>query len=516
MKLQSRRDFIKYAGIGVAGSTLFPSLGKTAQSVFKDLGKEGKGRPNVVFVLADDMRWDVMSCAGNSVLKTPALDRLATGGTRFQNAFVTTSICAVSRACILTGQHACRHGVNDFRTPLRSLDGVYPTVLRQNGYYTGFIGKWGINENDRAYYQRCAREYDFWAGDMEQAAYWHDRDCNYIRNNGTTERANFFCSCPQAAQARNGCDKNKGPHPSLKNPIHETEFAPGKVRSFLDQRDTAKPFCLAVSLKSPHGPWCGYAPRFEKDFNSVDIPMRGNVALAEALRQPEFLRKSLESEHGLELMKNPSRRNALLRQYYRLIEGIDFCMGEIQKELQQRGLADNTVLIFSSDNGHFATEHGFWGKWFMHEESLRVPLLIYDPRAPVANRGQTLDAMALNIDIAPTILDLAGLPAPAAMQGQSLLPVMCKPDAPLRDAFFYQHLYANSPKPPKHIEPSEGVRTRDWKYMHWLGQAGPASEELYDLRADSLETKNLATDPAYAAQLDELRKQCQMFKRELK
>ena len=516
MNRQSRRDFLKCAGFGVTGTALFSSLGKTAEAASQSLGKEDKKRPNFVFVLADDMRWDAMSCADNPVLKTPALDRLAAGGTRFENMFVTTSICAVSRACILTGQHACRHGVNDFRTPLHSLEGVYPTVLRQNGYYTGFIGKWGINDSDRAYYQQCAMAYDFWAGDMVQAAYWHDRDCNYIRNNGTTERANFFCSCPKAAQGLNGCGQNKGPHPSLKNPVHETEFAPAKIRSFLDQRDPAKPFCLAVSLKAPHGPWHGYAPRFEKDFKGVDIPMRSNVTLAEAMRQPEFLRKSLESEHGLELIKKPELRNGQMRQYYRLIEGIDFCVGEIQKELQQRGLAGNTVLIFSSDNGHFAAEHGFWGKWFMHEESLRVPLLICDPRAPATNRGQTSDAMALNIDIAPTILDLAGLPAPAAMQGKSLLPVMRAPAAPLRDTFFYQHLYEHSPKPPKHIEPCEGVRTRDWKYTVWLKQTGPDSEELYDLRTNPLETKNLATDPAYAKQLNDLREQCRAFKKALK
>jgi arylsulfatase A-like enzyme len=469
------------------------------------------GKPNIIFLLADDLRWDAMSCAGHPVLKTPALDRLAAGGTRFQNAFVTTSICAVSRASILTGQYARRHGVNDFATPLRSLDVTYPMLLQRGGYYVGFIGKWGVAAQDKEYCGRCAGSFDFWAGDMVQTSYWHEQTCNYITNNGTTARTNFFCSCPPQGRKGDGCGPN-GPHPALKDPVHaETEFVPAKIRSFLDQRDPAKPFCLSVSFKAPHGPWQRYAPKFAKDFEGVDIPCRGNVTLAEAERQPAFLRASLANEQGLRMLKNPEERNKLFHQYYRLIEGLDECVGKLLQELQQRGLAGNTVIVFSSDNGHFSGEHGFFGKWFMHEESLRVPLIICDPRAPATRRGQTSEALALNIDIAPTILDLAGLPAPAVMQGKSLLPV-----TPVREEFFYEHLYPHGPKPPKHIEPSEGVRTRDWKYILWVDQTGPDREELYNLRDDPLEMKNLATDPSHHKQLIELRKRCLAYRQELK
>ncbi|MCX6910678.1 MAG: sulfatase-like hydrolase/transferase, partial [Verrucomicrobia bacterium] len=236
----------------------------------------------------------------------------------------------------------------------------------------------------------------------------------------------------------------------------------------------------------------------------------------EALRQPEFLRRSLESERGLQLTRNPGERNKLFRQYYRLIEGLDFCVGEALKELDRRGLAGNTVILFTSDNGHFAGEHGFFGKWFMHEESLRVPLLVFDPRAPARQRGQVSDAMALNLDIAPTLLELAGLRTPETMQGRSLLPLLRNPKQPGRDAFFYEHLYTHAPKPPRHIEPCEGVRERDWKYIVWLDQAGPTHEELYDLRADPLETKNLAAAPSAAAKLAELRRKHEAFRDSLK
>lgn len=465
-------------------------------------------RPNVIFILADDMRWDAMSCAGNPVLKTPNLDRLAAGGMRFTNAFVTTAICAVSRACILTGQYARRNGVNDFATPIRDLATTYPVALRRSGYYTGFIGKWGTADSNRGYFQKCAREFDFWAGDMGQTAYWHERTCNYVTNNGTTDRANFFCSCPPKGHRNAGCGAN-GPNAELKNPVHaETQFVPAKIRSFLDQRDVSKPFCLSVSLKAPHAPWQGYAPRFADDFEGVEIPRRANVSLEEALRQPDFLRSSLESDRGLRFVKDLSlngERNRLVRQYYRLIEGLDFCVGEVLKELQQRGLADNTVILFTSDNGHFSGEHGFFGKWFMHEESFRVPLILSDPRLPVAQRGRTSDAMTINLDIAPTILELAGQRAPPAMQGQSLLPLLADPKRDFRDAFFYEHLFIYSAGPPDHIQPSEGVRTRDWKYIDWLEQKGPAREELYDLRNDPLEMKNLAAVPEHGKMLEQLR-----------
>lgn len=473
--------------------------------------------PNIILIVADDMRWDVMGCAGNPLLKTPEIDRLAAAGTRFTDAFVTTSICCISRASILTGQYARRHGVEDFKKPLAELSATYPALLQKAGYYTGFIGKWGVGAHGspKEYLQQCAAAFDFWAGDVGQTAYWHERTCNYLTNNGTTERTNFFCSCG-AGSKNAGCGPD-GPNPALKDPVHaETGFVPAKVRSFLAQRDAARPFCLSLSLKAPHDPWQGYAPRFKNDFQATELPRRGNVTLQEALRQPEFLRHSLESGLGLELIENSARWNRLLAQYYRLVEGIDYCVGEIREELERRGLLENTVIVFTSDNGRLVSEHGFWGKWFIHEESIRVPLIICDPRLPAARRGQVSPALALNIDLAPTLLELAGHKAPATMQGRSLLPLLHNPLAPWREDFFYEHLFRNSPTPPTRIEPSEGVRTRGWKYIVWVDQTGPRREELYDLRHDPLEMRNLAADPAARGPLEHLRRRHEAFARDLK
>ncbi|MEY2877904.1 MAG: hypothetical protein RLZZ15_284 [Verrucomicrobiota bacterium] len=471
-------------------------------------------RPNIIFLLADDLRWDALGCAGNPLLKTPNVDRLAAQGTRFTNAFLTTAICCVSRASILTGQYARRHGVNDFRTPLRSFAETYPARLRATDYFTGFIGKWGVAAANREYFQQCAAAFDFWAGDMGQSSYWHARACNYLANRGTDDRTEFFCSCPPAARQREGV-AGTGPHPALVDPVHaETEFVPAKIRSFLDQRAAGKPFCLSVSFKAPHGPWGGFAPRYAKDFEGVAIPRAASVSEAEALRQPKFLRASLGSDNGLRYVQDAGldgERDTQLRKYYRLIEGLDFCVGELLRELDRRGLADNTIVIFTSDNGQFTGEHGFTGKWLMHEESIRAPMIIFDPRAPAAQRGQTSAAIALNIDVAPTILDFAGVTIPSAMQGQSLRPLLRDPAQSLRENFFYEHLYAHDPNPPRHIERSEGVRTREWKYIVYLDQTGPDREELYDLAHDALEMKNLVTAPAQQERLRQMRRQHQQF-----
>ncbi|MCX6895145.1 MAG: sulfatase-like hydrolase/transferase, partial [Verrucomicrobia bacterium] len=440
-------------------------------------------------------------------------------GTRFRNSFLTTSICCVSRASILSGQYARRHHVNDFKTQLASLANTYPVLLRQNGYYTGFIGKWGVDANNKEYLSRCAAEFDFWAGATGQSAYWHAADCNYITSNNTTDRTNCFCSCPPAAQKGDGVTKT-GPNPTLKNPVHaETEFMPAKIRSFLDARDGGKPFCLSVSFKAPHGPIGGFAPRFAKDFENENIPRRPNVNEQEALRQPAFLRASLHGDDGLELARDTELngpRNQKFRQYYRLIEGVDFAVGEILNELAKRGLATNTIIIFTSDNGYFSGEHGFLGKWFMHEESLRAPMLVADPRAPAAQKGQTCDEMVLNVDVGPTILDFAGVKIPAVMQGQSMLPLLAAPTRHFRDEFFYEHLFEFAPKPPNHIERSEGLRTADWKYTLYVDQTGPARKELYHISADPFETNNLAADPQQKSRLEAMSKRHLEMRKELK
>ena len=497
--------------------------------------RPGESRPNIVFLLADDMRADAMSCAGNPALRTPELDRLAREGLRFTNAFVTTAICATSRASILTGQYARRHGVNDFRTTLPDLDATYPMRLKRAGYYVGFAGKWGVGDAGGDWFGRCARAFDFWAGDTGQSSYWHGRACNYVRNNGTTERERFACDCPAAARAAEGVDPAAGggnfyfrtgdeptldaggPHPALVDPVHtETAVFPRKVRQFLDARPAGKPFCLSLSFKSAHAPWDGYDAQFADAFTGQDLPRAATVSLADAERQPAFLRQSLAGPFGLAMVRRDDLRLREQRKYYRLILTLDAAVGAVRRELEARGLAGDTVIVFTSDHGHLLGEHGFFGKWTMFEESIRVPLVIADPRVPAARRGRTSAALALNIDVAPTLLAFAGVPVPPDVQGKSLAPLLDDLDAPLRDEFFYEHLFAHGPRAPSHIERSEGVRTRDWKYVAYPDQTGPTSEQLFDLAADPLERTDLAPDPAHAERLAAMRATASQYRESLR
>jgi arylsulfatase A-like enzyme len=198
----------------------------------------------------------------------------------------------------------------------------------------------------------------------------------------------------------------------------------------------------------------------------------------------------------------------MVKGYYRMISGVDNVVGRLRKALADRGLDRNTIIILMGDNGYFLGERGLAGKWLMYEPSLRVPLIVYDPRAPKNRRGRVLDQMALNIDVPPTILSMAGLPMSSATQGRSLMELLKDAKTPWRTEFLCEHLY-NHPSIPQ----SEGVRTEKWKYFRY--REHPGFEELYHIAEDPMEEHNLASDPAYKHQLETLRQQCDQLIAEL-
>jgi arylsulfatase A-like enzyme len=475
-------------------------------------------RPNILFIMADDQRYDVMGNSGNPVLKTPNLDRLAAQGTSFTRAFAPSPICCISRANVLTGQYPRRHGVNDFKTHLPDMSQTYPMLLQQNGYYAGFIGKWGLDEQNKEYFKRLAASFDFWGGSMGQSNYWHERDCHFVKNNGTSDRAEFFCDCPPDSRGVSGEGTRVG-RKNIKNPIHqEIDVIPGKVGQFLQQRDPEKPFCLSISLKAPHGPWEDCPDEVKGLFRGAAMPVKASVDAAHAATRPKFLQDSLVNrERGARYASDPGVNGFLqeeMRKYYRLMATLDAGVGKILDALKNHGVDRDTVIIYTSDHGHFLGEHGYDGKWLLYEESIRVPLMVYDPRRPA--KSHTCDALVTLVDMAPTILDLGGVKPPADIQGQSILPLLSDPSRPFRDAFFMEHLYRHGEVPPLRIEPSEGVRVRDWKYINYVDQTGPNAEELYDLAKDPLEMNNLSQDPAYAKNLEMMRSQWDKLRKELR
>ena len=465
-------------------------------------------KPNIIVMLTDDQRYDALGFTGNTFLKTPNIDALAKLSVYFKNGFVTTPICCASRANVLTGQYASRNGVPDFFSPI-NLETSYPAKLRDNGYYTGFIGKWGTLESDTLYFEKSAKLFDFWAGSMGQANYWHERDCNYVRNNGTSEKLSFYCDCPKDKRGVSGEGIRVG-KANIKDPIHlSTEIIPLKMKQFLEQRDDKKPFCMSISFKAPHGPWGDFDKQYKTAYDGKKMPIASSVDLKNAMSRPDFLRVSLNGNNMIDQVKNKNKLNGRLqnsmRNYYRLIDGIDNSVGQILEELRNRNLLENTIIIFLSDNGQFMGEHGFHGKWLMYEESIRVPFFIYDPRSPTSKKERFSDDMVLSIDVAPTVLEYAGVKIPNSMQGKSLANYNSKKRKSFRNEIFVEHMYGHG-KRKNHIERSWCIRTNKFKYIKYKDQTGPISEELYDLENDPLEMHNISNLHLNKNRLIEFRK----------
>ncbi|MGV3764256.1 sulfatase family protein [Parapedobacter sp.] len=421
---------------------------------------DAKERPNIIFILTDDHRWDALGCMGNAVIRTPNLDKLARGGYIFHHAYVTTSICAVSRASILAGQYMAKHGIDDFGTDFspQAFEQTYPMVLKRNGYRVGFIGKFGVGKHPPA------TRFDFW-------------------------------SCTEEGQPPYIY------HDAHGAPVHHTDSIGRDIARFLATQDTVtQPFCLSVSFKAPHE-LDGRPPKYvvQEEFadwyndTAVPVPESAKPQYWDSL--PAFFKapESIARYRWETFFSNPETYQESVKDYYRLISGMDAEVGKLMVQLRDHGLDENTVIIFMGDNGFYLGEHGLEGKWFAHEESIRVPLIIYDPRQSTANPGRMLEQIALNIDIAPTILSLAGISTdsiPMAMQGMDLTQTI-NSGTPTREQFYYEHRFYGSPQ----IPVSEAVVSVDYKYIRYPEHQ---YEEFFDLSADRREVHNQLANDRYA------------------
>lgn len=431
---------------------------------------QAEKRPNIIFLFTDDQPQNCLGFAGNKKIKTPHLDRLAGRGTYFENAFVTTAICCTSRASILTGQHMRRHGITDFKTPLteEAFDKTYPALLQKSGYRTGYLGKYAIGNpagNDRKL-SLPAHRFDDWYG------------------------------FPQSISFK---QKIEGKTRFL------TEVMTERAVGFLKKEDE-RPFCLTVSFKEPHGPFNYFDPNVPDPYRDLVLPTPPTFTTEDFQKQPGFIRNSLNADKSLASLKDKKLFQKDQGIFYRTVTRADHAVGAILAELDRLGLAKNTVIIFSSDHGSLLGDHGLSGKWLMYENSIRVPLIIFDPRIDPAKAQGKRDQLALNIDLAPTILALAGIKPPATMQGRDLSPLIRGEALPWRDSFFYEHTYDTNP-PRSPIAQSEGLRTSDWKYIRYP-KTDPVFEQLFDLKNDPLERNNLAGSPEHSDRLAQLRSEC--------
>ena len=440
-------------------------------------------RPNILFFLVDDQRNDVISCAEHPIVKTPTIDKLAENGIRFTHAFVTTSICAASRASILTGLYECKHNYTFGKDPLKKdfSTSSYPYLLKKSGYSTGFIGKFGIKieKQDSILLQM----FDFYK-------------------------------------------------PSPKNVPHFVKFADGSKRhsaeiwgdeavKFIKNQTTEKPFCLSVSFNSVHAvddnknpgndghyPYPKAVANMYED-DEMPKPKLSDPEIYE--NHPEFLKNSLNRERYFWRWDTKGKFQTNIRAYFRMISGYDNVMKRVIAALEEKGLDKNTVIIYSADNGYYMGNRGFAGKWTHYDESLRVPMIIFDPRISKKATGKTSDKIVLNIDIPATILDLAGISPPQLYQGKSLLPILNNENIETwRESFLCEHRMEHN-KIPKYI----GIRGQRYVYANYYEQ-NPPYEYLHDLQKDPNQLENLITNSDYKDVLQNMRSKCESLENKLK
>ena len=464
--------------------------------------------PNILMIFTDDQRHDAVGYTGNAAVHTPNLDSLARRGLVFQNCFVNTSICAISRANLISGQYPARHGIDDFHKVLTAeqLRQSIPAHLRRSGYQTAFIGKWGIGDTPERTHLG-AEVFDYWAGQPKQTNYFHEDDCRYVKLNGFARPLDDLCDCPADSRGKTGYDVRFGKD-NLQSPLHvDSEVTPLHVQRFLDGRDPDKPFLLMLFFKSPHGPFTDWDPAFEHSTDNLNMPVPPGATAANAQKEPAVVQNSHGRPPGMLYIEDPTSLDSHMRDYYRLIAGMDAGVGKVIDQLKQRGLDGNTVILFTSDNGHLKGEHGLAGKWLMYEPSIRVPGFIFDPRRI---GGKVSTRMVITTDFSVTMLALAGIEKPASMSGRDLTALYANPAAAWREDFYYDHPYAHRGRIPRTV----GVRAERYVYTRYIDPE-PPFEQVFDLHLDPNQLRNLADLPAHAELLQTLRSRCDQLAEEV-
>ncbi len=456
----SRREFIGTMGAAAALPLLAAGSGTNLSLERINGGK----RRNIIYILSDDHRYDFMGFMGKpEFLQTPGMDRLASGGAHLQNAFVSTSLCSPSRASILTGLYAHKHGVVDNNSPVPEGTTFFPQYLQSSGYETAFIGKWhmgGASDAPRPGFDR-------WVSFRGQGTYYDP----VLNVDG--ERV-----------------ETKG---------YVTDLLTDYAIDWMKQ-DRDQPYFLYLSHKAVHAMF-EPAERHRGKFEDVTLTYPDSMADTEEnyRGKPRWVKEQRNSWHGVDYMYHGQIDfDTFYRRYCETLLGLDESIGRVLDALESLGQAESTLVMYMGDNGFSFGEHGLIDKRQMYEESMRVPLLARCPELVAS--GARVAQMVQNIDIGPTILEAAGLKAPAHMDGRSFLPLLQGREVPWRDAVYYEYYWErNFPQTPT----VHGVRTDRYKYMHYHGIWD--IDELYDLQADPDELTNLIHSPEHQGRVKELK-----------
>ena len=459
-------------------------------------------RPNILFIMSDDHASHAMSCYESVINQTPNLDRIANGGMRFDNCFCTNSICTPSRAAILTGTYNHVNEVTTLSTPMDNSLLTFPKLLQASGYQTAVFGKWHLGIGAK----HCPTGFDDWAVLLGQGLY-HNPDFIFKGPDGGTRR-------------------------TLKGYV--TDLITDLSLDWLKQRDESRPFCLLYHHKAPHRYWepdekhahlylDEHIPEPATLFD--DYANRASAAEVATMRVGvDMVSSDLKCEISSSLSERELRQWAYqryIKDYLRVVASIDDNVGRVLDYLDEHDLTDNTLVIYTSDQGFFLGDHGWYDKRFMYEESLRMPFILRYPKE--VKPGSVSDDMVLNVDFASLFLDLADVSIPEDFQGRSFRSVL-RGEAPAdwREAMYYRYWMH---KGEHNVYAHYGIRTKHYKLIYYyadaLGQPGAIDEtyepewELFDLQEDPSELNNIYCDPAYAAIVRALKDQLHQLQAEV-
>jgi len=437
-------------------------------------------RPNVIFILIDDLRWDDLGISGHPFVKTPNIDRIGSEGVVFRNAFMTTPLCSPSRASFLTGQYPHTHGITDNvdRSAASHKLITFPLLLQQSGYATAFIGKWHMGNDDSR-----RPGFDRWVSFKGQGSYI-DPEIN-----------------------EDGKD--------VKPAGYITDLLTGYAVEFI-KRKHDKPYLVYLAHKAIHPEVMQHddgsvnladaeqfipAERHRNLFTGQKIPRRLS-AMRAPVGKPALQR---QIDDLPPLGANTATRDEAVLGRLRSLMAIEEGVGEIMKALTETNQLDNTAIVLTSDNGYFYGEHGLSvERRLAYEESIRMPLLIRYPAAVKA--GTVRDEFALNIDLAPTLLQLSGVSVPASMEGHSLVSLLNAGGTEWRKSFLLEY-YSDRVFPRIRQMGYKAVRNERWKYIHYFELEG--MDELYDLKTDPYEMTNIINQPNAAKVLEEMKSEMQ-------
>ncbi|WP_411827526.1 sulfatase [Luteolibacter sp. AS25] len=430
----------------------------------------GETRPNIIYLMADDQNFGSVGIYGNAEVQTPNMDKLGNDGVVFDRHYNTTAICMASRASVMTGMYEYKTGTNfehgDMMPEIWA--GSYPVLLREAGYLTAFAGKFGFEVKGRKQ-GLCESDFDYWGGGPGQTQY------QTARNKSMAKYAKEY------------------PHSTLSYGA----FGRDVIREAAKQE---KPFCLSISFKAPHQP-VDPDPKFDDIYAGKKFTKPANYGRENGKHLAEQSKQGRQYER-FELWDYDKDYDGVMAKYYQQVYAIDVALGMIREELEAQGIAENTVVIYTSDNGFICGAHGYGSKELPMEEAARAPLMIYDPRSPSAGKKLRSPALTGNIDFAPTMLELAGVEIPENMDGVSLLPLLEDPTVDVHEQLAFVNVFG---PPSTH---SLTTVTKDWKYTYWWygDDKMEPTEELFHLKKDPMEMSNLARNPEAQPQLETMRK----------